>query len=449
MPARTSIRWSTRFGFMMAAVGFAVGLGNIWRFPYVTGENGGGAFVVVYLVCVVAIALPILVGEILVGRRGRSDPAGAVAAVAVGEGGSARWGTVGGLNLAAAFLITTFYCVIAGWVLHYLLEAVVRGFAGVDAGEAAGRLESLLDDPLALTGWAWLALAASAAVIAGGVRSGIERVVNVLMPLLFALLGGLVLYNVFAGGMPEAVEYLFAPDFSKVTGATVLAAVGQAFFSIGVAMAGMMAYAAYLPRSVSIARSAGTIVAMDTLVALVAGLVVFPMVFRFGLDPASGEGLIFLTLPVAFAQMPGGHLVSVVFFVLLAVAAVTSMVGVLEPITAWVERKTGRGRVFCTVAATAVVALVSLPAVLAHNLWAEGELLGINLMTVYDYLPYDVLLPLGGLLIAVFVGWRVGAETARTELALASPWMFLAWRRLLRYVAAPAVLVIFLLGLVG
>lgn len=432
----------------MAAVGFAVGLGNIWRFPYVTGENGGGAFVVVYLVCVVVIALPILVAEILLGRRGRSDPAGAVAAVATAEGRSARWGAVGGLNLAAAFLITTFYCVIAGWVFHYLLESVLEGFAGVDAGEAAARLESLLDDPLALTGWAWLALAVSAAVIAGGVRSGIERVVNVLMPLLFALLGGLVLYNVFAGGMPEAVAYLFAPDFSRVTGATVLAAVGQAFFSIGVGMAGMMAYAAYLPRTVSIARNAGTIVAMDTLVAVVAGLVVFPMVFRFGLDPASGEGLIFLTLPVAFAQMPGGQLVSVVFFVLLAVAAVTSMVGVLEPITAWVERRTGRGRVFCTIAATAAVALVSLPAVLAHNVWAEGELFGITLMTVYDYLPYDVLLPLGGLLIAVFVGWRVGAESARTELALASPRLFLAWRRSLRYIAAPAVLLIFLFGLV-
>lgn len=448
MPARTSVRWSTRFGFLMAAVGFAVGLGNIWRFPYVTGENGGGAFVVVYLVCVVAIALPILVAEILLGRRGRSDPAGAVAAVATAEGHSARWGAIGGLNLAAAFLITTFYCVIAGWVFHYLLESVLEGFASVDAGEAAARLESLLDDPLALTGWAWLALAVSAGVIAGGVRSGIERVVNVLMPVLFALLGGLVLYNVFAGGMPEAVRYLFAPDFSRVTGATVLAAVGQAFFSIGVGMAGMMAYAAYLPRTVSIARNAGTIVAMDTLVALVAGLVVFPMVFRFGLDPASGEGLIFLTLPVAFAQMPGGQLVSVVFFVLLAVAAVTSMVGVLEPITAWVERRTGRGRVFCTIAATAAVALVSLPAVLAHNVWAEGELFGITLMTVYDYLPYDVLLPLGGLLIAVFVGWRVAVETARTELALASGRLFLAWRRSLRYIAAPAVLLIFLFGLV-
>ena len=449
MPARTSIRWSTRFGFLMASVGFAVGLGNIWRFPYVTGENGGGAFVVVYLVCVLVIALPILMAEILVGRRGRADPAGATAAVATAEGRSARWGAVGGLNLAAAFLITTFYCVIAGWVLHYLLEAVLGGFGGVDAAAAAGRFEALLDDPVALTVWAWVALAGSAAVIAGGVRAGIERVVNVLMPMLFALLGGLVLYNVFAGGMPEAVEYLFAPDFGRVTGATVLAAVGQAFFSIGVAMAGMMAYAAYLPEDVSIGRSAGTIVFMDTLVAVVAGLVVFPMVFRFGLDPASGEGLIFLSLPVAFAQMPGGHVVSVFFFLLLTVAAVTSMVGVLEPITAWVERKSGRGRVPCTIAATAAVALVSLPAVLAHNVWAEGGLLGVDLMTIYDFLPYEVLLPLGGLLIAVFVGWRVGADTARTELALASPRLFLAWRLLLRYVAAPGVLLILVFGLVG
>ena len=445
----TSIRWSTRFGFLMASVGFAVGLGNIWRFPYVTGENGGGAFVLVYLICVVVIALPILIAEILVGRRGRADPAGAMATVAMGEGRSASWGAVGGLNVVAAFLITTLYCVVAGWVLHYLVQAVLGGFSGVDGDASAARFESLVADPLALTGWAWVAVALAAAIIAGGVRGGIERMVNLLMPLLFALLAVLALYNVFAGGFVDALGYLFTPDFGKVTAPTVLAAVGQAFFSIGVAMAGMMAFAAYLPERVSIGRSAATIVAMDTLVALVAGLVVFPIVFRFGLDPASGEGLIFRTLPVAFGQMPGGHLVSVLFFALLAVAATTSMVGTLEPITAWLERRTGRGRVPCTLAVTAAVALVSLPAVFAHNLWADWRVWEVELLTLYDYLPTDVLLPLGGLLIAVFVGWRVTPEAARGELAELSPWLFRAWRASLRYVAIPAVLLILVFGLLG
>ena len=449
MPNPTSVRWSTRFGFLMASVGFAVGLGNIWRFPYVTGENGGGAFVIVYLLCVVAIALPILVAEILVGRRGRADPAGAMAAVAVAEGRSAGWGTVGGLNLIAAFLIASLYCVVAGWVLYYLVQAGLGGFAGTDAEAAAARFEALVKDPLALALWAWGVVLATAAIIAGGVRGGIERVVNLLMPLLFGLLAVLAIYNVFAGGFGEALGYLFTPDFGKVTGPTVLAAVGQAFFSIGVAMAGMMTFAAYLPARVSIGKSAATIIFMDTLVALVAGLVVFPIVFRFGLDPASGEGLIFRTLPVAFGQMPGGHVVSVLFFALLAVAATTSMVGVMEPVTAWLERRTGRGRVPCTVAATAAVALVSLPAVLAHNRWADWRVFDIEVLTLYDYIPTDVLLPLGGLLIAVFVGWRVAPEVARGELGELSPWLFRAWRVLLRYVAVPGVLLILVFGLLG
>ena len=449
LPAGTPIRWSTRFGFLMASVGFAVGLGNIWRFPYVTGENGGGAFVTVYLVCVLAIALPILMAEIVVGRRGRANPADAMAAVAESEGRSRNWGAVGGLNLVAVFLIVTLYCVIAGWVLHYLAQAVLTGFAGVDAGAAGTEFETLVGDAPVLFFWTVIGLTATAAIIAGGVQAGIERVVNVLMPTLFGLLALLAVYNVFAGGFREAVAYLFTPDFSRVTGPTLLAAVGQAFFSIGVAMAGMMTFAAYLPASVSIGRSATAIVFLDTAVALVAGLVVFPMVFRFGLDPASGEGLIFRTLPVAFAQMTGGHAVSVLFFLLLSVAAITSMVGMLEPVTAWLEQKTGHGRLRCAVAATGAVGVVSLLAVLAHNHWSGVRLFGVSLLTVFDYVPNQVLLPLGGLLIAVFVGWRVAPDSTRGELALVSPMVFRLWLALLRYLAAPAILLILVFGILG
>ncbi|MCY4213774.1 MAG: sodium-dependent transporter [Gammaproteobacteria bacterium] len=447
MPAGGSVQWSTRFGFLMASVGFAVGLGNIWRFPYVTGENGGGAFVAVYLICVAAIALPILMAELLIGRRGRLNPAGAMAAVAAAEGRSQRWGWVGGLNLAAAFLIEVVYCVVAGWVLHYLWQALATGFVGVGPAEAEAQFSGLLAHLPGMLLWTLLALAATTLIIYGGVRKGIERAVNGLMPFLFGLLLLLAAHNLWAGGFGQAVGYLFAPDFTKVSGPMILAAVGQAFFSIGVAMAGMMAFAAYLPSTLSIGRSAVAIVCLDTLVALVAGLVIFPAVFRFGMDPAAGAGLIFETLPVAFAQMAGGRWVAVLFFLLLSVAAVTSMVGLQEPLTAWVEQRFGTTRRRGALLVSLAVGLLSIVSMLSHSHWSQVRLFGASLATALDYLPNQVMLPLGGLLIAIFAAWFMRADSTRAELALAKPWQFRTWLALTRFVAPPAVLLILVFGL--
>ncbi|MYF49798.1 MAG: sodium-dependent transporter [Gammaproteobacteria bacterium] len=449
MAAGGSVQWSTRFGFLMASVGFAVGLGNIWRFPYVTGENGGGAFVAVYLICVATIALPILMAELLIGRRGRMNPAGAMAAVAAAEGRSPRWGWVGGLNLAAAFVIEVVYCVVAGWVLHYLWQALITGFSGIGPAEATAQFGDLLGDLPTVLMWTLLALGVATLIIYGGVRNGIERAVNLLMPFLFGLLLLLAVHNLLAGGFGEALGYLFAPDFSKVNGPMILAAVGQAFFSVGVAMAGMMAFAAYLPKAASIGRSAVAIVSVDTLVALVAGLVIFPAVFRFGMDPAAGAGLIFETLPVAFAQMAGGRWVAVLFFLLLSVAAVTSMVGLQEPLTAWVEQRFGIPRRRGTLLVTLSVGALSVVSMLSHSLWAEVRLFGASLAAAMDYLPNQIMLPLGGLLIAIFAAWFVRTDSARAELALAKPWHFRAWLALTRFVAPPAVLLILLFGLWG
>ena len=449
MAAGASGQWSTRFGFLMASVGFAVGLGNIWRFPYVTGENGGGAFVAVYLLCVATIALPILMAELLIGRRGRLNPAGAMAAVAAAEGRSPRWGWAGGMNLAAAFLIEVVYCVVAGWVLHYLWLALATGFEGVGPGQAAAQFNGLLTHLPNLLLWTLLALGATTLIICGGVRDGIERAVNGLMPLLFGLLLALAAHNLWAGGFGEALGYLFAPDFTKVNGPMVLAAVGQAFFSIGVAMAGMMAFAAYLPSDVSIGRSAVAIVSVDTLVALLAGLVIFPAVFRFGMDPTVGAGLIFETLPVAFGQMAGGRWVALLFFLLLSVAAVTSMVGLQEPLTAWVQQRFGASRRRSALLVTLAVGLVSIVSMLSHSHWAEVRLFGASLAAALDYLPNQIMLPLGGLLIALFAAWFIHPDSARAELALGRPWQFRAWQMLIRYVAPPAVLLILGFGLSG
>lgn len=442
-------QWSSRAGFLLASVGFAVGLGNIWRFPYITGENGGAAFVVVYLVCAFTIGVPILVAEVMIGRRGGLSPPGSMRALALAEGRSGHWQWLGAMNLVAAFLIEVVYCVIAGWVLLYLFKALTTGFADMDAATADAAFSAILLDIPGLIFWTCLGLAITGTIIYAGVRAGIERAVRVLMPTLFALLLALAAYNVFAGGFAEALTYLFAPDFSKVNGPMILAAVGQAFFSIGVAMAGMMTFGAYLPKHVSIAGSALVIVAADTLVALVAGLVIFPAVFNFGLDPAGGTGLIFQTLPVAFAQMPGGHLVSVLFFLLLAVAAITSMVGLVEPITAWMEEHRGFARHKSAVVVLSAIALLSLISVLSYNVWSEVRVFGRDLHAVFDYLANQILLPVGGLLIALFAGWFVKTSSVRDELGMDSEALFGVWRLLVRYLAPAAVFLIFVFGVTG
>ena len=442
-------QWSSRFGFLMAAVGFAVGLGNIWRFPYVTGENGGAAFVMVYLACAFAIGVPILMAEILIGRRGRMSPPGSMREVALAEGKSRHWQWAGGLNLLAAFMIEVVYCVVAGWVLLYLFKALVTGFAGVDASTAELQFANALSNVPGLMLWTVLGLAISGTIVYAGVQKGIERTVRILMPTLFGLLVLLAIYNVFAGGFEAAVAYLFAADFSKINGAMILAAIGQAFFSIGVAMAGMMTFGAYLPKDVSIPQSVLIIIVADTLVALVAGLVIFPAVFNYGLDPAGGAGLIFQTLPVAFAQMPGGHIVSVMFFLLLSVAAITSMVGLIEPVVSWLEEQRGFARPASTVMVVGAIAVMSVVGVLSYNVWAGVTVFGFNLNTALDYLPNQIMLPLGGLLIALFVGWFVSQASAKQELALGNEALFKVWHFLIRYLVPAAVLVILVMGVMG
>ncbi len=442
-------QWSSRFGFLMAAVGFAVGLGNIWRFPYVTGENGGAAFVMVYLACAFAIGVPILMAEILIGRRGRMSPPGSMREVALAEGKSRHWQWAGGLNLLAAFMIEVVYCVVAGWVLLYLFKALVTGFVGVDASTAELQFSNALSDIPGLMSWTVLGLAISGAIVYAGVQKGIERTVRILMPTLFGLLVLLAIYNVFAGGFEAAVAYLFAADFSKINGAMILAAIGQAFFSIGVAMAGMMTFGAYLPKDISISQSVLIIIVADTLVALVAGLVIFPAVFNYGLDPAGGAGLIFQTLPVAFAQMPGGHIVSVMFFLLLSVAAITSMVGLIEPVVSWLEEQRGFARPASTVMVIGAVAVTSVVGVLSYNVWAGVTVFGFDLNTALDFVPNQIMLPLGGLLIALFVGWFVSQASAKQELAMGNEALFEVWYFLIRYLVPVAVLVILVMGVMG
>ncbi len=439
--------WGSRSGFILASVGFAVGLGNIWRFPYVTGENGGSAFVLIYLLCAFGIGVPILMAEFLLGRRAQRSPPFALAAIAQESGRSEQWSWVGKLTILTAFSILMSYAVVAGWVLYYFFLALTGNMLASSSTQSQSAFNNLLADPLALVFWGGVSLVSAALIIAAGVQQGIERAVKVLMPMLFALLVLLMVFNVFTGGMPQALDYLFTPDFSKVDGSTFLAALAQAFFSIGVAMAGMMMFGAYLPKTISIAQSAVIIVAADTVVALLAGLVIFPMVFHNGLDVGAGTGLIFQTLPVAFARMDGGAAVGAVFFLLLCVAAITSIVGLSEPVTGYVAERWQLSRRRATIAMFGTLFPFTVVSALTFSTWSPVRLAGQSLDYWIEYLPNQVLLPVGGLLIATFAAWRLDRNISASELNFTSPEWFTVWFRLMRFVVVPAVFIILVTGL--
>ncbi|MCZ6665669.1 MAG: sodium-dependent transporter [Gammaproteobacteria bacterium] len=440
--------WSSRYGFVMASIGFAVGLGNIWRFPYLTGEYGGAAFVLVYLLCAFGIGVPILMAEILIGRRGRLSPPGSMRAVAKQEGRSRHWRWVGAMNLLAAFLIEVVYSVITGWVLFYLYKAITTGFAGVDGPMAAGQFDALLASTPTMLFWTLAGLLLTGLTLYAGVEKGIEKVVIVLMPALFGLLVVLVIYNAFAGGFARALSWLFTPDFSKLNGGVCLAALGQAFFSIGVAMAAMMTYGSYLPERISIGQSVVMIVTADTLVALLAGMVVFPAVFANGLDPAAGTGLTFMTLPIAFARMPGGHLVGSLFFLLLSVAALTSMIGFVHPLTTWLEESRGYARHKSIIIVLIAIAVTSISSIASYNVLSDWKIMGVNLNAGLDFVANQVLLPVGGFLIAVFAGWFMSRKSVEKELVIANDMLFGIWYLLIRYAVPTAIATIFLFGII-
>ena len=370
-----------------------------------------------------------------------------MAAVAEESGHSRAWGGVGGLGVFTAYTISITYAVVVGWVLWYLIQAAMTGFAGVDAASSSQDFDALLADGSTMLIMTVVGNLIVGGIIYAGVSGGIERAVTVMMPLLFALLVGLSIYNMFAGGFGETLSWLFTPDFRKIDGPTLLAAVGQAFFSIGVGMGGMMTYGSYLPANFSITRGAMMIVLADTMVALLAGFVVFPMVFNYGLDIAGGAGLIFQTLPVAFAQMPGGHVFAVLFFVMLSVAGVTSMVGLLESVTSWTDQRTTLGREMSAVVVVGSVTFCSIASVLSYNVWQDVTLLGMNFNEASEGLYDKITLPLGGLLIALFVGWFMKRELSFSELATGEQ-VFSIWHLLLRFVVVPAIAIILITGLI-
>ena len=434
--------WTSNWGFILAAIGGAVGLGNLWKFPYMAGENGGGAFVLLYLVAVAFIALPILVAELLLGRQGRASPPHAMENVAQSAGQSRHWRMVGGMGMLVGFLILTFYSVIGGWVLCYIVKAVSGQFSGFDAGVSEGAFGALLASPLELSLWHGLFMLLTAAIVARGVAKGIERAVKILMPALFVLVAILVLYSALVGDFTGALTYLFSFDASKITETVVLEAIGQAFFSIGIAMGLMMIYGAYVPRSSSLVRSSYIIAGADTMIALLAGLMIFPIVFSHGLAADQGPGLIFVTLPIAFSDMPLGVLVATLFFVLLAFAALSSSISILEPAVAWIRSRFGLSRMLACALTAFTAFLIGLLSVISFNVGADHlpqfmqtHFASPTYFDFFDNLTSNFLMPVGSILMSLFVGWRLDRAHLSGELAIEDGRLLQTWLILLRYIA--------------
>lgn len=437
-------QWSSRTAFILAASGSAIGLGNIWKFPYLTGENGGGAFVLVYLLCVAGLGIPIMIAETMLGRRGRQSPINTMRNLARGASASPFWSYAGWIGVLAGFLILSYYSVIAGWSMVYIIKAGSGMFAQMN-GEAARQVfQSLQSSSDIQFIWHTLFMVATMTIVSLGVSSGLEKGTRLLMPLLFLMLLVLVGYALNSTGFRQGMAFMFLPDFSRLGGASVLTAMGQAFFSLGLGMGSIMVYGSYLPDDVSIGQSALFVAVADTLVALLAGVAIFPIVFANQMEPSMGAGLIFETLPVAFGQMPGGTLFGTLFFVLVFFAAITSSIALIEPAVAWLVENRGMTRSTACFWSGATCWLLGLGTVYSFNDWAGFTVFGKTIFELVDFVTANLMLPLGGLMIALFAGWVLGAADSEHELRMESPGRYQAWRVLIRYIAPLGVTVVFL-----
>ncbi|WP_150049172.1 MULTISPECIES: sodium-dependent transporter [Methylomonas] len=436
-------QWSSRFAFILAATGSAVGLGNIWKFPYITGENGGGAFVLVYLICVAALGIPVMIAEIMLGRRGRQSPINTMETLAEEAGVDKRWHYVGWSGMIAGFLILAYYSVIAGWSMAYITKAFFGQFINSSPEEIQRLFENLMASPVEQIFWHSLFMFATMHYVMKGVQGGLEKAVRFLMPGLFFILVFLVGYAMVAGDYQRGMAFLFTPDFSKIGAEAILTAMGQAFFTLSLGMGAIMVYGSYLPNHVSIAKTTFFIAGADTAVALLSGIAIFPLVFANNLEAAAGPGLIFQTLPLAFGQMTGGWLFGILFFVLLFFAALSSSISLIEPAVAWLVENENIERHKASVWSGTACWAVGVGVVFSFNVWSNVTLFGKNIFEFLDFVTANLMLPLGGMAIAIFSGWLMKREHAEHELEVGHE-AFEAWYFLIKYVAPAAVFLVFL-----
>ena len=433
--------WIGKWTFILAATGSAVGLGNIWGFPYKAGTNGGGAFVLIYLLCIVMIGVPIMISEIIIGRRAGNSPINAMKRTALDSNSSSLWRLVGWSGITAGVLILSFYSVIAGICLNYIFIAASPS----SVLSSSEQFSIVIASPFNLLFWHTVFMLLTFLIVSAGVKNGIGRMVKILMPMLGFLLIFMVIYAMFNGAFVQTLEFLFAPDFSNVTAETFLSAMGQAFFSLSLGMGSIMAYGAYMPKDQKVVPTSFTVASLDTMVAMMAGLAIFPIIFIFNLEPNSGPGLVFVSMLSAFNQMQFGQIIGSLFFILLSVAALSSSISLLEPGVAYLSEEGFLSRKYSALAISLFAWTLGIGTALSFNLLSDFNLTpGRNFLDSMDFIANQILLPLGGMLIAIFVGWFMKKELITTEVGYVNSIIFKLWRFFIKFIAPVSVASIFI-----
>jgi NSS family neurotransmitter:Na+ symporter len=432
--------WIGKWTFILAATGSAVGLGNIWGFPYKAGTNGGGAFVLIYLGCILIIGIPIMISEIILGRRAGNSPINAMRSVALASNRSSSWQIIGWSGIFAGVLILSFYSVIAGICLNYVFISASSSGAITSPEQFA----NVISSPINLIFWHTVFMILTALIVSAGVKDGIGRMVKILMPLLGFLMIFMVIYSIINGNFSRAMTFLFAPDFSNVTSDTLLQAMGQAFFSLSLGMGSIMAYGAYMPKDQKVVSTSFTVASLDTLIAILAGLAIFPIIFAFNLEPNSGPGLVFVSMLSAFNQMQFGQFIGPLFFILLSVAALSSSISLLEPGVAYLSEENILSRKRSAEIISFFVWVLGVGSALSFNIWSDFYLISDkNFLDSMDFIANQILLPLGGMLIAIFVGWFMKESLIKDELGSINKFLYLLWRFFVKFIAPVSVGYIF------
>ena len=435
-----------RIGIIAAVAGSAVGLGNIWKFPYITGVFGGGAFVLVYLICIAIIGLPVMLSEFTIGRKAQRNAVGSFKKLAPGK----PWFLTGVMGIAAAFMILAFYGVVAGWTLEYLGKAVINSFAGKNPADLEGMFGGFISQVIRPIFWQFVFMGLTCWIVLAGIKGGIEKASKILMPVLLLIIVILDIRAITLPGAGEGLSFLFKPDFSKLSAEGVLSALGHAFFSLSLGMGTLITYSSYMGKNENLGSMAIQCTVADTGIALLAGVAIFPAVFAFGIEPGAGPGLVFITLPNVFQQMPGGYIFSPLFFLLLAVAALTSSISILEVVVAYFSEELKIARRNATIMATIAITIVGIPCSLSMGAMSKVQFLGKTFFDWLDYIAANILLPIGGLLIVAFVGWYLGYDKTKEEITNAGKlkaaylplFLFLA-----KFIAPLVIAIVFLHGL--
>ena len=440
--------WASRWTFIMAATGSAVGLGNMWKFPYVAGSNGGGAFVLTYLICILLIGVPVMMAEVMIGRHGRKSPINSVRDAVQESGADSRWGYLGWLGVIAGLLILSFYAVIAGWALDYIFEVASGRLIGVNGASAGAVFDSLLADPSRLILWQTIFILLCVGVVVGGVKKGLGVAVEILMPLLFVMMLVLLGFSVLKGNFAAAWSFLFDFDIAALSWRGVLEAMGQAFFTLSIGMGAIMAYGAYMPQKANIGKTILVVAFFDSAVAIISGLIIFSFVFATqGIEPSAGPGLMFISLPVAFGAMPGGVLIGSIFFVLVSIAAWSSAISLLEPCVAWLIEIKNLGRIKANLMLAGCAWLLGLGSVFSFNIWSEYRLAGFTFFDFLDFLTANIMLPISGLMIALFVGYVMNKQMVEVQLEGTPSTVSTLWFFTVRYIAPVAIAAVFVMGI--